>query len=82
MNGIIGKKLGMTSIFNADGKRLACTVVEAGPCVVTQVKPKIQMVTKQFNWLGAIKRQTYFFSHEGSLCEIQNYSQACGNGIP
>ena len=38
MNGIIGKKLGMTSIFNADGKRLACTVVEAGPCVVTQVK--------------------------------------------
>ena len=38
MNGIIGKKLGMTSIFSADGKRLACTVVEAGPCVVTQVK--------------------------------------------
>ena len=38
MNGIIGKKLGMTSIFNEDGKRLACTVVEAGPCVVTQVK--------------------------------------------
>ncbi len=38
MNGIIGKKLGMTSIFSEDGKRLACTVVEAGPCVVTQVK--------------------------------------------
>ncbi len=40
MNGIIGKKLGMTTIFNEVGKRIACTVVEAGPCVVTQVKTK------------------------------------------
>jgi len=38
MNGIIGKKLGMTSLYNGDGKRVACTVIEAGPCVVTQVK--------------------------------------------
>lgn len=38
MNGIIGKKIGMTSIFTEDGKNLACTVVEAGPCVVTQVR--------------------------------------------
>jgi large subunit ribosomal protein L3 len=38
MSGIIGKKLGMTSIFAADGKYLPCTVIEAGPCVVTQVK--------------------------------------------
>ncbi|MDA1182431.1 MAG: 50S ribosomal protein L3 [Bacteroidetes bacterium] len=38
MNGIIGKKLGMTTIFSEAGKRIACTVVEAGPCVVTQVK--------------------------------------------
>ena len=38
MNGLIGKKLGMTSLFDANGKRVACTVVEAGPCVVTQVK--------------------------------------------
>ena len=38
MNGIIGKKLGMTSLYNEDGKRVACTVIEAGPCVVTQVK--------------------------------------------
>ena len=38
MNGIIGKKVGMTSIFNEEGKLVACTVVEAGPCVVTQVK--------------------------------------------
>jgi large subunit ribosomal protein L3 len=38
MAGIIGKKVGMTSIFDADGKNIPCTVVEAGPCVVTQVK--------------------------------------------
>jgi large subunit ribosomal protein L3 len=38
MSGIIGKKIGMTSIFNDAGKIVPCTVIEAGPCVVTQVK--------------------------------------------
>jgi large subunit ribosomal protein L3 len=38
MSGIIGKKIGMTSIFGADGKYIPCTVIQAGPCVVTQVK--------------------------------------------
>jgi large subunit ribosomal protein L3 len=38
MSGLIGKKIGMTSIFDASGKNVPCTVVEAGPCVVTQVK--------------------------------------------
>jgi len=38
MSGLIGKKIGMTSIFDASGKNLPCTVVQAGPCVVTQVK--------------------------------------------
>jgi large subunit ribosomal protein L3 len=38
MKGIIGKKIGMTSIFSPDGKQQACTIIEAGPCVVTQVK--------------------------------------------
>jgi large subunit ribosomal protein L3 len=38
MSGIIGKKVGMTSIFSADGRNVACTLIEAGPCVVTQVK--------------------------------------------
>ena len=38
MNGLIGKKLGMTSIFDSTGRNVACTVIEAGPCVVTQVK--------------------------------------------
>jgi large subunit ribosomal protein L3 len=40
MPGLIGKKIGMTSIFNADGKNMPCTVLEVGPCVVTQVKSK------------------------------------------
>ena len=40
MKGIIGKKIGMTSVFTPDGKQLACTIIEAGPCVVTQVKTK------------------------------------------
>ena len=38
MNGIIGKKVGMTSVFDDQGRNIACTVIEAGPCVVTQVK--------------------------------------------
>lgn len=38
MSGIIGKKVGMTSVYNKDGKNIPCTVIEAGPCVVTQVK--------------------------------------------
>lgn len=38
MPGLIGKKIGMTSVFGADGKNIPCTVIEAGPCVVTQVK--------------------------------------------
>lgn len=40
MSGLIGKKIGMTSIYGENGKMIACTVVEAGPCVVTQVKTK------------------------------------------
>ncbi len=38
MKGIIGKKIGMTSIFDPGGRQTACTIIEAGPCVVTQVK--------------------------------------------
>ncbi|MCA1751660.1 MAG: 50S ribosomal protein L3 [Flavobacteriales bacterium] len=38
MPGLIGKKIGMTSMYNTDGKNVACTIIQAGPCVVTQVK--------------------------------------------
>ena len=40
MKGIIGKKIGMTSVFDPTGKQTACTIIEAGPCVVTQVRTK------------------------------------------
>ena len=38
MPGLLGKKIGMTSVFSAEGKNVPCTVIEAGPCVVTQIK--------------------------------------------
>ncbi|HBH06656.1 MAG TPA: 50S ribosomal protein L3 [Flavobacteriales bacterium] len=38
MSGIIGRKVGMTSLYNEDGKMMPCTVIEAGPCVVTQLR--------------------------------------------
>jgi large subunit ribosomal protein L3 len=38
MSGLIGKKIGMTSIYDANGKNVPCTLIEAGPCVVTQVR--------------------------------------------
>jgi len=38
MPGLLGKKIGMTSVFSADGKNVPCTVIECGPCVVTQIK--------------------------------------------
>ena len=38
MTGLLGKKIGMTSVYSAEGKNVPCTVIEAGPCVVTQIK--------------------------------------------
>jgi len=40
MQGLIGKKVGMTSVFDESGKNIPCTVLQAGPCVVTQIKTK------------------------------------------
>ena len=65
MSGLIGKKIGMTSFFDANGKYLPCTVIEVGPCVVTQVKTNekdgysaVQLafdVKKEKNTSGAMK---------------------------
>jgi len=38
MAGLLGKKIGMTGVFNEEGKNIPCTVIEAGPCIITQVK--------------------------------------------
>jgi large subunit ribosomal protein L3 len=40
MSGLLGKKIGMTSIYDENGKNIPCTVIEAGPCIVTQVRTK------------------------------------------
>jgi large subunit ribosomal protein L3 len=40
MPGLIGKKIGMTSVFGEDGKNIPCTIIQVGPCVVTQIKTK------------------------------------------
>jgi large subunit ribosomal protein L3 len=50
MSGLIGRKIGMTSIFDENGKNIPCTVIEAGPCVVTQVRTKVLTGTKRYNW--------------------------------
>ena len=38
MSGLVGKKIGMTSLFDDKGKNIPCTIIEAGPCIVTQIK--------------------------------------------
>ena len=69
MKGIIGKKIGMTSIFTPDGRQTACTIIEAGPCVVTQVKTKetdgyscIQLAFGEKNEKHSIKAETNHFA--------------------
>ena len=48
MPGLIGKKVGMTSIFDQNGKNIACTLIQAGPCVVTQVKTDDELIIEAF----------------------------------
>ncbi len=57
MPGLLGKKIGMTSVFSADGKNVPCTVIEAGPCVVTQVKTVEKMAMQLFSWVSRTKRK-------------------------
>jgi large subunit ribosomal protein L3 len=69
MKGIIGKKVGMTSIFDLQGRQTACTVIEAGPCIVTQVKTKdsdgynaLQLSFGDKNEKHSIKAETNHFA--------------------
>lgn len=68
MSGIIGKKIGMTSLYSAAGKNIPCTVIEAGPCIVTQVrtieKDGYSAVQLAF---GEKKREAHFCSYEGAF---------------
>lgn len=71
MKGIIGKKVGMTSIFGEDGKQIACTIIEAGPCTVTQVKtPEVDGYSAVQLALGDKKEK------HSTKAEINHYAKA------
>ncbi len=86
MKGIIGKKIGMTSVFTSDGRQTACTIIEAGPCVVTQVKTKdsdgydaIQVAFGDKNEKHSIKAETNHFakantSPKSFVTEFRNHT--------
>ncbi|MBP8945361.1 MAG: 50S ribosomal protein L3 [Paludibacteraceae bacterium] len=74
MPGLIGKKIGMTSVFSEDGKNVPCTVIEAGPCFVTQVKTKekdgyeaVQLGFQTKNEKHTIKSEMGHFKAAGVL---------------
>jgi large subunit ribosomal protein L3 len=63
MSGLIGRKIGMTSIFDENGKNIPCTVIEAGPCVVTKSEPLVLTGTK-LQLVSMTKRETF---HKAAL---------------
>lgn len=87
MSGIIGKKIGMTSLFDASGKNLPCTVIEAGPCVVTQVRTKevdgyeaIQLAYDEAKEKNTSKAMMGHFKKAGTtpkrmLCEFTRFAE-------
>ena len=87
MSGLIGKKIGMTSIFDDKGKNIPCTVIEAGPCVVTQIKTSevdgynaVQLGFNDKNEKHSNKAEAGHFSKSKSsakykLVEFQNFDQ-------
>ena len=87
MSGLIGKKIGMTSIFNDSGKNFPCTVIEAGPCIVTQVRTEeidgysaLQLGFDDKTEKNAIKAEKGHFKKAGStvkrkVIEFQGYDK-------
>jgi large subunit ribosomal protein L3 len=87
MKGIIGKKIGMTSIFDPTGKQTACTIIEAGPCVVTQVRTKdsdgynaLQLAFGDKNEKHSNKSETNHFAKSSTspkkfVKEFRDYSE-------
>ena len=92
MSGLIGKKIGMTSIYDENGKKLPCTVIEAGPCVVTQVKTNevdgynaVQLGFTDKNDKHTTKAEAGHFKKSKSsakqkLIEFQNFDQELNLG--
>ena len=96
MPGLIGKKIGMTSVFGADGKNIPCTVIEAGPCVVTQIRTvekdgyaAVQLAYDEMSEKHASKALKGHFEKAGTtpkrkLVEFKNFdtdSVKLGDGI-
>ena len=92
MPGLLGKKIGMTSVFSAEGKNLPCTVIEVGPCVVTQIKTleKDGYEAVQIGFRRQ-KRETHYTAGNGSfqkagvtpkryLAEFKNFETAYNLG--
>ena len=87
MSGLIGKKIGMTSIFDENGKNIPCTVIEAGPCIVTQVRTKeidgynaLQLGFDDKTEKSAVKAEKGHFKKAGStvkkkVVEFQGYDK-------
>ncbi len=87
MSGLIGKKIGMTSIFDDSGKNIPCTVIEAGPCIVTQVRTEevdgdkaIQLGFDDKTEKNAVKAEQGHFKKAGStvkkkVVEFQGYDK-------
>ncbi|MFV0505289.1 MAG: 50S ribosomal protein L3 [Bacteroidales bacterium] len=82
MEGIIGKKIGMTSVFSVEGKNIPCTVIQAGPCVVTQVKTEksdgynaVQLGYGEKNPKNATKAEVGHFkkASSGPLKEVAEF---------
>ena len=92
MSGLIGKKIGMTSIFDENGKNIPCTVIELGPCVVTQVRTKevdgyeaYQLGFDDAREKNATNAATGHFKKAGTsvkkkVVEIQDFDNAYGLG--
>ena len=87
MSGLIGKKIGMTSIFDESGKNVPCTVIEAGPCIVTQVRTEevdgykaVQLGFDDKTEKSAVKAEKGHFKKAGStvkkkVIEFQGYDK-------
>ena len=87
MSGLIGKKIGMTSIFDDNGKNIPCTVIEAGPCIVTQVRTKeidgynaLQLGFDDKTEKSAVKAEKGHFKKAGTtvkkkVVEFQGYDK-------
>jgi large subunit ribosomal protein L3 len=71
MPGLIGKKIGMTSVFSVEGKNIPCTVIEAGPCTVTQIRT-LQTDGYEAVQLGFIEKK----EKHATKAEIGHYKKA------